>query len=94
MDAEVLILGGMVIPFVSYGVAGIWQRWKETHPPDPRRILADRYAKGLIDDEEYGRRLAALTYGPAFPSPPLDVTVPTGLPSKSSRSGRTARTRR
>lgn len=86
MDTEVLVLSGFIVPFAAYGVAGIWQRWKQVHPPDPRKILADRYAKGLIDDEEYGRRLAVLTYGPAFPPPPGEVTIPTGL--ETSRPAR------
>src|SRR2546423_13621235 len=39
-------------------------------PPTPERILAERYARGEIEDEEYERRLAMLRSsrgGPAAP---------------------------
>jgi putative membrane protein len=45
-----------------------------TAAPGPQRILAERYARGEIDDEEYRRRLATLSGNPAppegNPSPP------------------------
>jgi hypothetical protein len=65
MDAgttTLIVLGGLT-PFVAYGIAGVWNYWKNARPVDPRLILAERYAKGEIDDEEYGRRLSMLTYG-------------------------------
>ncbi|MFJ8159519.1 SHOCT domain-containing protein [Streptomyces sp. NPDC096136] len=41
---------------------------------DPARgaeaLLAERYARGEIDDEEYGRRLAVLRGNAAGPAPP------------------------
>lgn len=89
MDAGVLVLAGMVLPFASYGVAGLWADWKKRHPADPRAVLADRYARGQIDEQEYGRRLAVLTYGPEFPAPPPGVTLPTGLPGGRTRRSRT-----
>ncbi len=30
------------------------------HQPDPERLLAERYARGEIDDDEYRRRLKTL----------------------------------
>ncbi|KRV50731.1 hypothetical protein AQ490_15030 [Wenjunlia vitaminophila] len=35
--------------------------WHRTSPPgSPEQVLADRYARGEIDDEEYHRRLNTL----------------------------------
>ena len=34
---------------------------------DPRQILAERYARGEIDDDEYQRRLATLSGTPHHP---------------------------
>ncbi|WP_411122558.1 SHOCT domain-containing protein [Streptomyces sp. x-19] len=39
-------------------------------PPDAERILAERYARGEIEDEEYQRRLAVLRSSRAGPSAP------------------------
>ena len=36
---------------------------------DPEKILADRFAKGEIDEAEYSRRLAILRYGPPIELP-------------------------
>lgn len=50
---------------------GTWQ--KTLQGSDPERILAERYARGEIDDEEYHRRLATLRGSPtdtARPSVP------------------------
>ncbi|MFE7607042.1 SHOCT domain-containing protein [Streptomyces celluloflavus] len=38
--------------------------------PTPERILAERYARGEIDDEEYRRRLATLRDMPPGPAQP------------------------
>ncbi|MFI2431825.1 SHOCT domain-containing protein [Streptomyces sp. NPDC018693] len=35
-----------------------------TPTPTPRQILSERFARGEIDEEEYGRRLNALHTGP------------------------------
>ncbi|MEU6091384.1 SHOCT domain-containing protein [Streptomyces sp. NPDC047085] len=45
--------------------------WRQT-PPDggPEQILAERYARGEIDDEEYHRRLTTLR------RPPTDAARP------------------
>lgn len=39
---------------------------------DPRQILAERYARGEIDEDEYQRRLATLT-GTGTGTPPRPV---------------------
>ena len=78
MDAgttSLVIVGGL-IPFVAYGVAGVWKHWKVTRPVDPKAILAERFARGEIDDDEYARRLSLLTYGPPLfldAMPTIDV---------------------
>ncbi|MFI5894882.1 SHOCT domain-containing protein [Actinoplanes sp. NPDC051513] len=38
-------------------------------PPTPQQVLAVRYARGDIDDEEYMRRLRVLDDGPPSPAP-------------------------
>ena len=37
-------------------------------PQDPEAILAERFARGEIDEAEYSRRLSTLTFGP-----PLEI---------------------
>ncbi|MGE0781461.1 SHOCT domain-containing protein [Mycolicibacterium chlorophenolicum] len=39
------------------------------HPPTPQQGLAERYARGEIDDEEYARRLNTLNSG----TPPMSA---------------------
>lgn len=74
MGAEVvaITLGSLAMCFGAYGIAGVWQHWKQ-RPADPRAILAERFARGEIDDAEYQRRLAILIYGPPLP---LDLPEP------------------
>ena len=43
---------------------------------DPAAVLAERYAKGEISEEEYTRRLSILTYGPPILLPPSILTDP------------------
>ncbi|MFE9452755.1 SHOCT domain-containing protein [Streptomyces sp. NPDC006739] len=58
--------------------------WQATRPADgPERILAERYARGEIEDEEYRRRLATLRGSPAGPSGPPDPSGPPGPPGPS-----------
>ncbi|MGW3658106.1 SHOCT domain-containing protein [Streptomyces sp. NPDC005151] len=43
--------------------------WHKTPPPGgPEQILAERYARGEIDEEEYRRRLATLRGSPPGPA--------------------------
>ncbi|MER6102651.1 SHOCT domain-containing protein [Streptomyces sp. NPDC001832] len=43
--------------------------WQKTPPPGgPEQILAERYARGEIDEEEYRRRLATLRGSPPGPT--------------------------
>jgi putative membrane protein len=43
---------------------------RRTHPADPEQILAERFARGELDEAEYAQRLAVLRVGP-----PLDVYI-------------------
>ncbi len=78
---EVLLLA-FVISLVAGGVNGVWQfRVKRAlkTPGDPRRILDARFAKGEIDEAEYGRRLSVLQVGPPmdiFDLPPMPAIKP------------------
>ncbi|MFF4209541.1 SHOCT domain-containing protein [Streptomyces sp. NPDC001796] len=59
----VLLFRALVRPTPPGGWHGTWQKT----PPGsgPEQILAERYARGEIDDEEYHRRLATLRGSPA-----------------------------
>ncbi len=53
------------------GVAIAWlndrreaARARRLPPPDPKRVLESRFAKGEIDEAEYARRMHVLMYGP------------------------------
>jgi putative membrane protein len=50
-----LIVWAVVALFRGWG--GTWPR---TERPDPEQILAERFAAGQIDEEEYRRRLETL----------------------------------
>jgi putative membrane protein len=50
-----LIIWGIVALFRGSG----WS-WPRHDGPDPEQILAERFARGEIDDEEYRRRLEVL----------------------------------
>ncbi|HUR50458.1 MAG TPA: SHOCT domain-containing protein [Acidimicrobiales bacterium] len=48
----------------------LWYERREALPKaDPERVLADRFAKGEIDEQEYARRLGILRYGPPIELP-------------------------
>jgi putative membrane protein len=50
-----LVLGGLLLVRVTR------QSDRPLAVPSPERLLAERYARGDIDEEEYRRRLATLT---------------------------------
>jgi putative membrane protein len=37
---------------------------KRRHPVDPEQVLAERFARGEIDETEYAQRLSVLRVGP------------------------------
>jgi putative membrane protein len=47
---------------VIWGIVALFRRGGDSRPerPDPERILAERFASGEIDEEEYHRRLQTL----------------------------------
>ncbi|WP_325052065.1 SHOCT domain-containing protein [Nocardia stercoris] len=54
-----LVLAGFVLLLRSTGASVSGQR-PVPHRPTPQQILAERYARGEIDDDEYTRRTRAL----------------------------------
>jgi len=58
-----LLVAGIVLLVRYLGRTG--QAPSDTaHGPTPQRLLAERYARGEIDDEEYTRRLHVLNTPP------------------------------
>nr|WP_280478666.1 SHOCT domain-containing protein [Nocardia asiatica] len=55
----VLVIAG-IVTLVRYTAAPSLGRPTVPHGPTPQQVLADRYARGEIDDEEYTRRLKTL----------------------------------
>ena len=58
MTLSMLGFWGLLI----WGIVALFRRWGDggRDRPDPERILAERFAAGAIDSEEYQRRLATL----------------------------------
>jgi len=61
--STVLLLGLVVGGIVLLARAGQWpsQRFSSPPPRSAEELLGERFARGEIDEEEYRRRLAALT---------------------------------
>jgi putative membrane protein len=57
-----LVIGGIVLLVRYLRPAGSARH--HPPPPDPYRILAERFARGEIDEEEYRRRLIVIGGGP------------------------------
>lgn len=64
-----LIIVIVVLLFRAFGRPHEHTRPHTSAAPTPEQILAERFARGEIDDEEYRRRLAVLT-SPGGPAPP------------------------
>lgn len=59
MTVSSLVFWGLL----AAGVVALFRYAGRPHnvpPPAPEQLLAERYARGEIDDEEYRRRLATL----------------------------------
>lgn len=50
-------------------LVAMWYERRSLPKADPETILADRFAKGEIDEADYARRLAILRYGPPLEMP-------------------------
>jgi putative membrane protein len=67
-----LLVVGLIIGGIMFAVRQAGGRPPAMPPQaDPRQILAERYARGEIGDDEYGRRLGTLRGGqpPSAPTP-------------------------
>ncbi|ARZ66716.1 hypothetical protein SMD11_1052 [Streptomyces albireticuli] len=69
ITVAVLLFRSLARPAVPPG--GEHTSWhKGPAPGSPEQILAERYARGEIDEEEYQRRLATLRGSPPGPAKP------------------------
>lgn len=60
-----LVIVGMVLPWLLVIVGGVWFgrhlfRSRGVTVPAPERVLADRYARGTLDEQQYRHQLAVL----------------------------------
>lgn len=57
-------IGWILIFVLLFGFGGRWFWWRRYAPHEDRasgeRVLAERFARGEIDEEEYRRRLSVL----------------------------------
>lgn len=60
MGAGMLVFWGLVIWAIAAIFRGSDWTWRRPERPDPERILAERFAAGEIDEDEYQRRLQIL----------------------------------
>ena len=54
-----LVIAG-IVALVRYTGRGAQPGAPATHRPTPQQVLADRFARGEIDEDEYTRRLQVL----------------------------------
>ncbi|MFB7596157.1 SHOCT domain-containing protein [Streptomyces sp. NPDC056160] len=62
-----LIAAGILLARVLTRGAGHSQAPGGTGRPTPEQLLAERFARGEIDEDEYRRRLSVLRQGPGRP---------------------------
>jgi len=60
MVAGMVVFWGLVIWAVAAIFRGSDWTWRRPDRPDPEQILAERFAAGEIDEDEYQRRLQTL----------------------------------
>ncbi|MBC7269365.1 MAG: SHOCT domain-containing protein [Streptomyces sp.] len=67
MSVGMVAFWSLVITAVVLGFRAVSRPYEHSRTPaapTPEQILAERFARGEIDDEEYRRRLSALRPGP------------------------------
>ncbi|NUK33629.1 SHOCT domain-containing protein [Streptomyces lunaelactis] len=63
MSASMILFWALIITAVVLLLRAVGQTSEHTHSPkghSPEQVLAERFARGEIDEEEYRRRLATL----------------------------------
>jgi len=78
MTVEVAFSGASAMPFVAYGVVGVWKHLTK-RPRDPKCCWMSGNAHGEIGQEEASeRRVTLLTFAPAMVFPPaaLEALAP------------------
>ena len=63
------VMAVIVISCLVMMIVAMWYEKNSLPKADPEEILADRFAKGEIDEAEYARRLGILRYGPPIELP-------------------------
>ncbi len=63
------VMAVLVVSCLVLMVVAMWYERKSLPTADPEAILADRFAKGEIDEAEYARRLGVIRYGPPIKLP-------------------------
>jgi putative membrane protein len=64
MSVSMVAFWGLIIWGIVAIVRGLGGTWRRPQGRDPEQILAERYATGEIDEEEYHRRLQTLRAAP------------------------------
>ena len=70
MTAGNLVIWGLIIAVVVVLVRRTGSRAPAAGMPTPQQVLADRFARGQIDEEQYARQLAVLSEAGAPPVRP------------------------
>ena len=71
-----------IVALVRYAGRGAPQSVGSVQPPAPERLLAERFARGEIDEEEYQRRLAVLRAAGHAGRPANGHARPAGTPAR------------
>ena len=71
-----------IVALVRYAGRGGPQRGEPVQRPAPERLLAERFARGEIDEEEYQRRLAVLRAAGDAGAPANGQARPAGTPAR------------
>jgi uncharacterized membrane protein len=67
MSGSITLLAMTVVICLTVLARGLIARWQPRHrlqPVDPAHVLAERFARGEIDEAEYAQRLSVIRLGP------------------------------